>query len=88
MLGVAGMVTPELLGGLGIIPEETGLVWYKAGMIPAQGTYDYWPARSPIFDQRREDEHCGTPPRAPTTGTRAPWVSRLPSAGKEVGRQR
>ena len=49
MLGVAGMVAPELLGGLGIIPEETGLVWYKAGMIPAQGTYDYWASRSPSF---------------------------------------
>ena len=49
MLGVAGMVAPELLGGLGIIPEETGLVWYKAGMIPAQGTYDYWASPFTIF---------------------------------------
>ncbi len=49
MLGVAGMVAPEVLGGLGIIPQETGLVWYKAGMIPAQGTYDYWANPFTIF---------------------------------------
>lgn len=49
MLGVAGMVAPEVLGGLGIIPQETGLVWFKAGMIPAQGTYDYWASPFTIF---------------------------------------
>ena len=42
MLGVAGIVAPEILGGMGIIPESTGLVWFTSGAIPPQGTFDYW----------------------------------------------
>ena len=34
MLGVAGIVAPEVLGGAGIIPADTGLVWFKSGAIP------------------------------------------------------
>lgn len=49
MLGVAGAVAPELLGNAGLIPAETGLVWFKSGMIPAQGTYDYWANPQTIF---------------------------------------
>jgi light-harvesting complex I chlorophyll a/b binding protein 3 len=36
MLGVAGIVTPEILGGMGMIPKETGLVWFTSGAIPPQ----------------------------------------------------
>jgi len=49
MLGVAGIVAPELLGKLGLIPAETGLVFFKSGMIPAQGTYEYWASAQTIF---------------------------------------
>lgn len=42
MLGAAGIVAPELLGKLGLIPAETGLVWFRSGVIPPAGTYDYW----------------------------------------------
>merc|ERR1719265_2317625 len=34
MLGSAGCIAPEILGKLGIIPPETGLPWFKAGVIP------------------------------------------------------
>jgi light-harvesting complex I chlorophyll a/b binding protein 3 len=33
---VAGIVTPEILGGMGMIPKETGLVWFTSGAIPPQ----------------------------------------------------
>ena len=39
MLGVAGIVAPEILGGMGVIPESTGLVWFTSGAIPPQGTF-------------------------------------------------
>lgn len=42
MLGAAGIIAPELLGKVGLIPAETGLVWFKSGVIPPLGTYDYW----------------------------------------------
>ena len=49
MLGVAGIVAPEVLGGAGIIPADTGLVWFKPGAIPPQGTFDYWADPMTIF---------------------------------------
>ena len=49
MLGVAGIVAPEVLGGAGIIPADTGLVWFKSGAIPPQGTFDYWADPTTIF---------------------------------------
>ena len=49
MLGVAGIVAPEVLGGMGIIPADTGLVWFKSGAIPPQGTFDYWADPMTIF---------------------------------------
>jgi light-harvesting complex I chlorophyll a/b binding protein 3 len=49
MLGVAGIVAPELLGMMGLIPKETGLVFFKSGMIPMEGTYDYWASPQTIF---------------------------------------
>lgn len=42
MLGAAGMIAPEILGAAGAIPEETRLVWFKSGVIPPLGSYDYW----------------------------------------------
>ena len=49
MLGVAGIVAPEILGGMGVIPESTGLVWFTSGAIPPQGTFDYWANPMTIF---------------------------------------
>ncbi len=42
MLGAAGAIAPEILGKLGLIPQETALPWFKTGVIPPAGTYDYW----------------------------------------------
>ena len=42
MLGAAGCIAPEVLGKIGFIPESTGLVWFKSGVIPPLGEYDYW----------------------------------------------
>ncbi|KAF7833572.1 chlorophyll a-b binding protein 8, chloroplastic [Senna tora] len=42
MLGAAGAIAPEILGKLGLIPEETALPWFKTGVIPPAGTYNYW----------------------------------------------
>jgi len=49
MLGIAGLVTPEILGNMGVIPASTGLVWFKSGAIPPQGTFDYWADPVTIF---------------------------------------
>eukprot|EP00227_Mantoniella_beaufortii_P013800 CAMPEP_0197581920 /NCGR_PEP_ID=MMETSP1326-20131121/5278_1 /TAXON_ID=1155430 /ORGANISM="Genus nov. species nov., Strain RCC2288" /LENGTH=302 /DNA_ID=CAMNT_0043145899 /DNA_START=25 /DNA_END=933 /DNA_ORIENTATION=- len=49
MLGIAGLVAPEILGGAGIIPADTGLVWFRSGAIPPQGTFDYWADPTTIF---------------------------------------
>ena len=49
MLGVAGIVAPEVLGGAGLIPADTGLVWFKSGAVPPQGTFDYWADPMTIF---------------------------------------
>ncbi|XP_010252884.1 PREDICTED: chlorophyll a-b binding protein 8, chloroplastic [Nelumbo nucifera] len=42
MLGAAGAIAPEILGKLGLIPAETALPWFKTGVIPPAGTYNYW----------------------------------------------
>jgi light-harvesting complex I chlorophyll a/b binding protein 3 len=42
MLGAAGAIAPEILGKLGLIPQETTLPWFKTGVIPPVGTYSYW----------------------------------------------
>ncbi|CAK9227108.1 unnamed protein product [Sphagnum troendelagicum] len=42
MLGAAGAIAPEILGKLGLIPQETALPWFKTGVIPPVGTYSYW----------------------------------------------
>lgn len=31
MLGAAGIIAPELLGNIGVIPAETGVVWFQSG---------------------------------------------------------
>jgi len=38
MLGTAGCMTPEILGKAGIIPEATGLEWFRSGVIPPLGS--------------------------------------------------
>jgi len=42
MLGAVGAIAPEIFGKLGLIPQETALVWFRTGVIPPAGTYDYW----------------------------------------------
>lgn len=42
MLGAAGCVAPEVLGAAGLIPAETGIEWFKTGVIPPAGV-------SPVF---------------------------------------
>merc|ERR1719199_983446 len=42
MLGCAGCFAPEALGKIGVIPESTGLVWFKNGVVPPSGSFDYW----------------------------------------------
>ncbi|CAI5474471.1 unnamed protein product [Closterium sp. Yama58-4] len=39
MLGVAGMIAPEILGSYGIGPK---IVWFQSGVIPPLGGYEYW----------------------------------------------
>ncbi|KAH7365161.1 hypothetical protein KP509_18G011900 [Ceratopteris richardii] len=42
MLGAAGAIAPEILGKAGLIPQETAVVWFRSGVIPPLGTYNYW----------------------------------------------
>merc|ERR1712216_680972 len=35
-------VAPEILGKAGLIPESTGLVWFKNGVVPPSGSFEYW----------------------------------------------
>ncbi|MCO5584013.1 hypothetical protein L7F22_037932 [Adiantum nelumboides] len=42
MLGAAGAIAPEILGRLGLIPQETAIPWFRTGVIPPLGTYNYW----------------------------------------------
>merc|ERR1711990_768253 len=50
MLGAAGCLAPEILGKLGVIPASTGVVWFKAGVIPPAGNYgEYWSDPYTIF---------------------------------------
>ena len=47
MLGVAGATAPETMKGF--IPDETAVVWFKNGIIPAQGTYEFWATPTTLF---------------------------------------
>lgn len=50
MLGAAGCIAPEFLGKVGVIPEATGLIWYKAGVIgPLSEGFEYWTDPYTIF---------------------------------------
>nr|8BCV_3 Chain 3, Chlorophyll a-b binding protein 3, chloroplastic [Avena sativa] len=42
MMGVVGMIAPEALGKVGLVPPETAIPWFQAGAIPPAGTYQYW----------------------------------------------
>ncbi|EFJ09199.1 light-harvesting complex [Selaginella moellendorffii] len=42
MLGAAGAIAPEIFGKIGIIPQQTAVVWFKTGVFPPAGTYNYW----------------------------------------------
>lgn len=43
MLGVAGCLAPEALGKMGLIPQETAVLWWQSGVFPFAGSYDnYW----------------------------------------------
>jgi len=47
MLGVAGATAPETLKGF--IPDSTAVVWFKNGVIPAQGSFDFWAPPTALF---------------------------------------
>lgn len=43
MLGAAGLIGPEILGKMGVIPEATSVKWFESGVIPPAGNYNnYW----------------------------------------------
>nr|AYH52936.1 chlorophyll a-b binding protein 3-1 [Hymenophyllum caudiculatum] len=42
MLGAVGAIAPEILGKFGLIPPETRVVWFRTGVFPPMGTYNYW----------------------------------------------
>lgn len=43
MLGITGVAAPELLGKMGVIPEETAIPWFATGVIqPLSAGFDYW----------------------------------------------
>ena len=47
MLGVAGATAPETMKGFN--PDSTAVVWCKNGIIPAQGSYDFWAPPTALF---------------------------------------
>ncbi|KAJ9533572.1 hypothetical protein QJQ45_026631 [Haematococcus lacustris] len=43
MLGAAGCIAPEILAAAGVTPPETGVAWFRSGVILPAGQYDkYW----------------------------------------------
>ena len=57
MLGVAGATAPETMKGF--IPDSTAVVWFKNGIIPAQGSYEFWaPADGVVLGHGVHDELC------------------------------
>lgn len=42
MVGVIGCLAPEIFGKLGWIPPETAIPWFKTGVFPPAGSYQYW----------------------------------------------
>jgi light-harvesting complex I chlorophyll a/b binding protein 3 len=49
MLGAAGCIAPEILGKIGLIPQETAIPWFKSGVIPPAGNYNYWADNYTLF---------------------------------------
>ena len=50
MLGAAGCLAPEALAQWGVIPKETGVVWWASGVIgPASADFPYWGSVYTIF---------------------------------------
>lgn len=50
MLGFVGCIAPEILGKIGVIPSETAIPWFKAGVIPPAGNFrHYWSDSYTIF---------------------------------------
>ncbi|WVY89857.1 hypothetical protein V8G54_035371 [Vigna mungo] len=49
MLGAVGAIAPEILGKAGLIPQETALPWFRTGVIPPAGTYNYWADSYTLF---------------------------------------
>ncbi|KAK3405106.1 hypothetical protein EUGRSUZ_K01362 [Eucalyptus grandis] len=49
MLGAVGSIAPEILGKAGLIPPETALPWFRTGVIPPAGTYNYWADNYTLF---------------------------------------
>lgn len=49
MMGVIGMLAPEGLGKLGLVPKETAIEWFRSGVYPPAGTYNYWADSYTLF---------------------------------------
>ncbi|CAJ1971626.1 unnamed protein product [Sphenostylis stenocarpa] len=49
MLGAVGSIAPEILGKAGLIPQETALPWFRTGVFPPAGTYNYWADSYTLF---------------------------------------
>ncbi|KAG1658926.1 hypothetical protein FOA52_003096 [Chlamydomonas sp. UWO 241] len=50
MLGAAGCIAPEILGSMGVIPQESAITWYSSGVIPPAGSPDlYWTDSMSLF---------------------------------------
>jgi len=49
MLGAAGAIAPEILGKLGLIPQQTAIPWFKTGVFPPAGTYHFWADSYTLF---------------------------------------
>ncbi|PSS16056.1 Chlorophyll a-b binding protein, partial [Actinidia chinensis var. chinensis] len=47
--GAAGAIAPEIFGKLCLIPPETALPWFKTGVIPPAGTFNYWADSYTLF---------------------------------------
>ena len=42
MLGVVGMIAPEIIAKVGIAAKETGGPWFTTGVLGPAGQYEYW----------------------------------------------
>ncbi|CAI5474470.1 unnamed protein product [Closterium sp. Yama58-4] len=89
MLGALGMVAPEMLGDLGVIPARTGVEWFRSGVIPPLGAFDYWADPYALFvaqaallafaeHRRAQDYYDSFDPSAMSAGCDHPHAQLIP----------